>query len=103
MFPSLTRLLELMGHDSDMTLKKSPEWPPEVLRLEELASKLRADGVDDLEKYHGEYEYENEFEIMAIGELDDIERLTESKRLRELNEFLAECFDGDLNRRMFEE
>jgi hypothetical protein len=84
--------LKELALDNDMELRPRPRWPPESTELEDLAARLRADGVDHPSRYSEKYR--DEYELLACGESEDIGSLVYVKGLEKLAKFLNEAFDG---------
>lgn len=88
MYPHLIKILVNMFMDnipgfmySDCIKPESDwQWPENAAELETMAAKLT----------------DEEKETMAAGELGECQDVISKYQCRELNDFLAEVFDGDL-------
>lgn len=99
-YPGVHRLLKAMEVNSNLKLRVTPvQWPKNIGILESQTQRLNHHGVDKPERYGGEEYvgemYTTEIDIMAYGEVHDIERLVKAKGLGRLDKFLNSAFEAD--------
>lgn len=92
MFPVLTEMLSSLASDNDMSLRSVKRWDEAqakvTYRFAEIES--QAEKLSEEERYS-----------LVCGEFTEVNNLVEQHGLRNLNDFLNDCFDGELHHCFF--
>ena len=87
MYPNLLKMVQLIGQDAGLTVRRNPVWPPESPAME-----LEAARLSDFEK-----------DVVASDEVGNQEEIVAKHGIEKLHLWLNEVFDGYLTDNFYED
>jgi len=96
-YPNVYNALKNMGADNNIELRTEVNLKLKSIldNVEKEAMILNSNGIDNPELYDMENGYQNEIEILCMGELEDQKSLINKKNINNLDQFLTKAFDGE--------